>query len=240
MAQDPAPMDDLTSYKVRPPTPVTLTGHYLTLVPYNRTTHLDPLYHALGGTAGINERLAYFPNETYTAADGLGDWLDKVNSTANFTTLIAISNSTQEIVGMASYMRPDPANGVVEVGSVAHGSAMARSPLSTELHYLMAKHVFEDLGYRRYEWKCHNDNQPSKAAAVRYGFTFEGVFRQHMISRGRNRDTAWFSIIDGEWPDLKRAYEVWLGPGNFDEEGRQRRRLEDVRRELLASASART
>ena len=126
-------------------------------------------------------------------------------------------------------MRPDPANGVVEVGSVAHGAAMARSPMSTEAHYLMARHVFEDLGYRRYEWKCHNDNAPSKVTAVRLGFTFEGVFRQHIISKGANRDTAWFSMIDGEWPTLKRAFEAWLEPSNFNPEGEQKIRLEGMR-----------
>ena len=113
-------------------------------------------------------------------------------------------------VGMAHYMRPDPANGVVEIGGIAHGPAMARSPVSTEAQYLLAKHIFEDLGYRRYEWKCHNENKPSKRTAERLGFTFEGVFRQHMLSKHANRDTAWFSIIDGEWPALAQSFERWL------------------------------
>lgn len=144
-------------------------------------------------------------------------------------TLVFVENATGDVVGMASYMRPDPANGVVEVGSVAHGARMKRSPLSTEAHYLMAKHVFEDLGYRRYEWKCHNQNEPSKITAKRYGFTFEGVFRQHMISKGANRDTAWFSMIDGEWPLIGKAFEIWLSPENFTADGAQKRKLEDIR-----------
>ena len=98
----------------------------------------------------------------------------------------------------------------------------------------MARHVFEDLGYRRYEWKCHNDNEPSKASARRYGFTYEGLFRQHMLSKGQNRDTAWFSMIDGEWPLLKAAFEAWLDPVNFDAMGKQIAKLEDIRASLQA------
>jgi len=135
-------------------------------------------------------------------------------------------------------MRPDPKYGVVEVGSVAHGPTVQRSPLTTEVHYLMARHVFEDLGYRRYEWKCHNENEPSRRAAIRYGFSYEGIFRQHMISKGANRDTAWFSMIDGEWPLLKQAFETWLSPDNFDRDGGQRRRLEDIRAEHAKEAAA--
>ena len=106
---------------------------------------------------------------------------------------------------------------------------MSRSPLSTEAHYLLARHVFEDLGYRRYEWKCHNENEPSKVTARRYGFSFEGVFRQHMLSKGKNRDTAWFSILDSEWPACNAAFERWLAADNFDAEGRQQQRLQDLR-----------
>ena len=109
---------------------------------------------------------------------------------------------------------------------------------STELHYLMAKHVFDDLGYRRYEWKCHNENEASKVTARRYGFTFEGVFRQHVISRGANRDTAWFSMIDSEWPVIKAAFEAWLAPENFDADGKQKRKLEDIRTEIAEGTAA--
>jgi RimJ/RimL family protein N-acetyltransferase len=129
-------------------------------------------------------------------------------------------------------MRADPVNGVVEIGGVAHGPEMKRSPLSTEAHYLMAKHVFEELGYRRYEWKCDNKNEASKTTALRYGFSFEGVFRQHMISKRRNRDTAWFSMIDAEWPLINDAFEAWLSPENFNDAGDQKRRLQDIRADL--------
>ncbi|RYE53147.1 MAG: N-acetyltransferase, partial [Rhizobiaceae bacterium] len=110
-----------------------------------------------------------------------------------------------------------------------HGLAMARSPLSTEVHYLMARHVFDDLGYRRYEWKCDNGNAASKVTAVRLGFSFEGVFRKHMLSRGKNRDTAWFAMINDEWPRIRAAFEAWLDPDNFNADGSQKRKLEDIR-----------
>ncbi len=118
-------------------------------------------------------------------------------------------------------MRIDPANRVIEVGNIIFTPALQRSCGATEAMYLMARHVFEDLGYRRYEWKCNAFNQPSRRAALRLGFVFEGVFRQHMIVKGRNRDTAWFSMLDSEWPLRKASFEQWLAPSNFDPAGRQ-------------------
>ncbi|NHT77917.1 GNAT family N-acetyltransferase [Rhizobiaceae bacterium CRRU44] len=227
---------DLTKWAGCPaPKPVTLEGAYVVLEPYDRVLHLQALWDAFGGLA-INERLRYFPQAAFADADAFGVWLDAAQ--ANWVTLIFRDKASRDVVGMASYMRPDPTFGVVEVGSVAHSDAMARSPLATEAHYLMARHVFEDLGYRRYEWKCHNDNTPSKVAAVRLGFTFEGIFRQHMVAKGANRDTAWFSMIDGEWPVLEAAFKAWLAPENFDAEGRQRRRLEDLRADIAATIGA--
>jgi RimJ/RimL family protein N-acetyltransferase len=220
---------DLSSWAGCPaPKPVRLEGRYVVLEPYDRVAHLDALWEAFDGLA-INERLRYFPQAAFPDMSAFGAWLDAAQ--VNWVTLVFRDKVAGNVVGMSSYMRPDPANGVVEVGSVAHAAAMARSPLSTEVHYLMARHVFADLGYRRYEWKCHNDNAPSKAAALRLGFTFEGIFRQHMVAKGANRDTAWFSMIDSEWPHLAAAFEAWLSPDNFDADGRQRRRLEDLRAE---------
>jgi RimJ/RimL family protein N-acetyltransferase len=125
-------------------------------------------------------------------------------------------------------MRIDPANRVIEVGHVMYTPAMQRSARATEAQYLFARHVFDELGYRRYEWKCDNLNAPSRRAAERFGFTFEGVFRQHMIVKGRNRDTAWFAMLDGEWPARKAAYERWLKPDNFDGQGRQKTSLSEL------------
>lgn len=221
-------MHDLSNWKSCPaPEGFSVTGRYVMIEPFRRDVHETALWEALGGS-DINELIRYFPNGPYEAAGQLADWLEANKSTGTVVCIFR-NRRTGDIVGMASLMRPDPANGVVEVGSVAHGAAMARSPMSTEAHYLMARHVFEDLGYRRYEWKCHNDNAPSKVTAARLGFTFEGVFRQHIISKGANRDTAWFSMIDGEWPALKRAFEAWLEPSNFNPEGEQKIRLEGMR-----------
>lgn len=222
-------MRDLSEFKGCPaPTPVTLKGRFVTVEPYERERHLQALWDAFGGME-INPLLKYFTSNDFEGIEDFGAMLDNCQTKANWVVHVFRDNASGQVVGMSSYMRADPANGAVEVGGVAHGAAMARSPLATEAHYLMARHVFDDLGYRRYEWKCHNENEPSKAAALRYGFTYEGLFRQHMLSKGKNRDTAWFSMIDGEWPAIRAAFEAWLAPANFDADGRQRRKLEDIR-----------
>jgi RimJ/RimL family protein N-acetyltransferase len=114
---------------------------------------------------------------------------------------------------------------VIEVGNIVYGPSLQRTPLATEAQYLLARYVFETLGYRRYEWKCNALNAPSRRAALRLGFSFEGIFRAHMIVKGRNRDTAWYSMLDSEWPARRRAFERWLAPENFDAQGRQRKSL---------------
>jgi RimJ/RimL family protein N-acetyltransferase len=129
--------------------------------------------------------------------------------------------------GVASYLRVDPANGSIEVGHIAYAPSLQRTRAGTEAMYLMMRRAFE-LGYRRYEWKCDALNAPSRAAAARLGFSFEGVFRQAMVNKGRNRDTAWYSVVDGEWPRLRAAFERWLDPANFDEAGRQRSSLQSL------------
>jgi RimJ/RimL family protein N-acetyltransferase len=128
-------------------------------------------------------------------------------------------------VGYASFIRIEPIHRVIEVGSILYAPRMQQTALATEAMYLMARHVFEGLGYRRYEWKCNSLNAPSRRAALRLGFTFEGIFRQHMIVKGRNRDTAWFSMLDSEWPVRKANFERWLDPSNFDPDGRQKMAL---------------
>ena len=136
-----------------------------------------------------------------------------------------VPKSSGRAQGYASYMRIDPANGVIEVGNILLAPSLQRTTAATEAMYLMAKHVFEDLGYRRYEWKCNAKNEPSMRAALRLGFTYEGIFRQHMVVKGENRDTAWYSMLDSEWPARKMAFEAWLDPANFDGEGRQQKSL---------------
>jgi RimJ/RimL family protein N-acetyltransferase len=125
-------------------------------------------------------------------------------------------------VGIVSYLRIEPEHACTEIGHIWFGASLQRTPAATEVVYLLARHAFDDLGNRRLEWKCDAANARSRRAAERFGFTFEGVFRQHMIVNGRNRDTAWFSIVDGEWPEVRVAFERWLDPANFDADGRQR------------------
>ncbi|KQW29393.1 acetyltransferase [Rhizobium sp. Root274] len=226
-------MRDLSTFKgCAAPQPVRLEGRFVVIEPYNRATHLEALWEGLGGIE-INPLLKYFTQPDFNDIADFDVWLTAVQK-GGWVTEVFRDKATGKVVGMANYMRPDPANGVVEIGGVAHGPDMSRTPLATEAHYLLAQHVFEDLGYRRYEWKCHNENAPSKASALRYGFQFEGVFRQHMLSKGKNRDTAWFSMIDGEWPLLAAAFEAWLSPDNFDGEGKQKQKLEDLRASLAA------
>ena len=229
-------MNDLTNWKGCPaPRPVALEGRYVSIEPYDRARHLQPLWDAFGGMA-INPLLRYFAQDDFAGIEDFDAWSEAVLK-GGWVREVIVEKATGCVVGMAHYMRPDPANGVVEIGGIAHGPDMARSPLSTEAQYLLAKHAFEDLGYRRYEWKCDNRNAASKRTAERLGFTFEGVFRQHMLSKRENRDTAWFSIIDGEWPVTARAFDLWLDPSNFDGEGRQKQRLEDIRASLKADAA---
>lgn len=226
-------MRDLENWTSREaPRDVRLEGRFLELQPFVAAKQAEALWQALGGAAGINELLRYFPCPLFQSVSDFTQWLE--SNQGSWVTLVASNRTTGEIVGMASYMRIDTANGVIEVGSVAHGASMARKPAATELHYLMARHVFEDLGYRRYEWKCHDDNKPSKRAAERLGFTFEGVFRQHMISKSANRDTAWYAMIDKDWPVIGQALKNWLSPDNFDPAGNQRQTLEEIRAAFIA------
>ena len=140
-----------------------------------------------------------------------------------------VERRSRRALGMASFLRIEQGHGVIEVGHIWYSPALQRTRLATEAMYVMARHVFDDLGYRRYEWKCNALNEPSRRAAVRLGFTFEGVFRQHMVIKGANRDTAWYSMLDGEWPAAKAAFEAWLRPDNFDADGRQLRSLAELR-----------
>lgn len=137
-------------------------------------------------------------------------------------------------IGVASYLRIDPKMGSIEVGHIAYSPLLQRTPIATEAMYLMMRRVFEELGYRRYEWKCDSTNNKSCAAAKRYGFTFEGIFRQAVVYKGRNRDTAWYAMIDKEWPKLKIAYEQWLADDNFDADGHQRVSLSELTKQALS------
>ena len=222
-------MTDLSNWTARPrPSRATLDGRYVRLEPLSAAAHGDDLYRA--ATEGdADGRFRWLFETTPQDRSGFDAWLQKVEASEDPLFFVVIDKSTGEAVGRQTLMRIDPTYGVIEIGNIHWGPKMQRSRMSTEAQYLFTRYVFDDLGYRRYEWKCNNRNEPSKSAALRFGFSFEGIFRQHMIVKGENRDTAWYSIIDGEWPALKAAYEAWLDPSNFDADSRQRRRLEDIR-----------
>jgi len=205
----------------QPPQPVTLEGRYCRLEPM-ADSHAADMYAAISGPE-MEARHRYLGNLTPPAdLAGLRDWIIKANASPEWVYFSVIDNNTGRCGGRQAFMRIRPEHASIEIGGVLWGEGVARTRIATEAFYLMAKHVFEDLGYRRFEWKCHNENLPSKKAAQRFGFTFEGIFRQDQIIRGQNRDTAWFSMLDKEWPAIKVAFETWLAPENFDEYGQQK------------------
>jgi RimJ/RimL family protein N-acetyltransferase len=210
---------------VRPAGPVTLRGRTVTLEPLSAEQHAADLWQAVHGHDEVWSWL--FDGPYPTEQDFYKAVQEKEN--ARGTVFLAIvPGPDAKAAGWASFMRMEPAHGVIEVGNILLSPALQRTTAATEAMYLMASHVFDHLGYRRYEWKCNAENKPSRQAAERLGFTFEGVFRQHMVVKGRNRDTAWFSMLDTEWPTRKHTFEAWLDKGNFDELGRQRRRLTEA------------
>jgi RimJ/RimL family protein N-acetyltransferase len=222
--------DDLKNWQPRPrPERKVLEGRYVQLEPLDAKKHGDGLYEA-STVPDADQRFAWlFENPPRSRAE-FDAWLAKVEASQDPVYFAVIDKASGKVAGRQTLMRIDQNHGVIEIGSIYWGPLISRKPAATEAQYLFARHVFDDLGYRRYEWKCHNDNGPSKRAAERFGFTFEGIFRQHMIAKGANRDTAWYSIIDKEWPALKKAYENWLDPSNFDHQGVQERRLDDFRK----------
>ncbi len=207
---------------VPPPRPVTLRGRTVTLEPLDAARHAAALWEQVRGHDALWTYLADGP---YATEEDFRRALELKQAAADAVFLAIVPLATGLAAGYASYMRIEPAHGVVEVGNILLAPALQRTTAATEAMYLMARHVFDDLGYRRYEWKCNAENHPSRRAALRLGFTFEGIFRQHMVVKDRNRDTAWFSVLDKDWPARKRAFEAWLDPANFDAEGRQRQSL---------------
>jgi RimJ/RimL family protein N-acetyltransferase len=204
-----------------------LPGRYVTIRPLDPATHLQDLY---DGTHGPNREAfwLYMSEGPFSDPTVFRAYLEKRARSDDPLSFSINDNETGRAVGHASYMRITPEHRVIEVGNIFYTSALARKPGGTEAMYLMARHVFEDLGYRRYEWKCNALNMPSRRAALRLGFSFEGIFLQHMIQKNRNRDTAWYSMLDYEWSSYKAAYEDWLSPENFDSSGKQRRALGEL------------
>lgn len=208
-----------------------MEGVYVRLEPLDRARHGDGLYEA-SAVADAGRRFAWLYEDPPGDRASFLRWVAYASAKEDPLYFAVIDKASGKAGGRQTLMRIDAANGCVEIGHIYWGPLVSRRPGASEALFLFAAYVFDELGYRRFEWKCDNDNEPSKRAALRFGFTFEGQFRQHMVIKGANRDTAWFAMIDGEWPALRRAYQAWLEPSNFDAAGNQKRRLEDLRREL--------
>lgn len=217
----------------RTPSRVVLEGESVRLEPLDPGGHGSQLYTAADGADDLWTYLAYGP-----FADGrdFAAWLEERAASADPLFYTVIDRAAGQAQGMAAFMRMAPEHGVIEIGHIWFAPALQRTRQASEAIYLMSRHAFDDLGNRRLEWKCDFLNEPSKRAADRFGFTFEGVFRQHMVVKDRNRDTAWYSILDSEWPSRRAAFEAWLAPDNFDPQGRQRRSLSELREGILAAS----
>lgn len=206
-----------------------LPGERVVLEPLDWDAHGDGLYRAVAEPS-LADLWTYMPVGPFETQTAFRKIFSSVAAAGNWQTMVICGRDSGTVLGMASYMRLREAHGSAEVGCVAFGPALKRTPEATEAMYLMAAHLFDELGYRRYEWKCHNENAASKRAAERFGFAFEGVFRNDMIMKGQNRDTAWFAMIDADWPNIKKAFQHWLAPRNFDAGGQQKQTLEHFRR----------
>ena len=205
-----------------------MEGRYCRLEPYSAARHAADLFEA--NSLDADGRMwTWMPSGPFATFDDYLAWARTAEATEDPLFFAVVDKTTEKAVGAASYLRIDPANGVIEVGWIQWSPLLQKRPAATEAMYLMMARVFDELGYRRYEWKCNDLNAGSKRAAVRLGFSFEGLFRQASVVKGRNRDTAWYSIIDSEWPSAKAGFEAWLAPENFDADGRQKRTLEACR-----------
>lgn len=203
------------------PSRATLEGSGVILAPLDPSAHGETLWQGAGGeeNAGLWRYLFAGPFSDRRAFD---EYLDKSATSDEPLFFAIVDRPSAKAAGMAAYLNVNPAHRTIEVGSILFLPGFQRSRGATEAMYLMARHAFEDLGYRRYEWKCNALNLPSRRAALRLGFTYEGIFRRHMIVKGRSRDTAWFSMIDSEWAARKARFQRWLDPANFDADGRQK------------------
>jgi RimJ/RimL family protein N-acetyltransferase len=208
-----------------PPVPARqpLEGRYCRLEPLDPARHGDGLFAAISGAEA--ERLhRWLPEEAPADRSLFEPWLAEKSASKDPLFFAVIDRATGAVGGRQTLMRITPKDGVIEIGNILWAPAIAGTRVATEALFLFADHAFS-LGYRRFEWKCNNANEPSKRAALRFGFIFEGIFRQHMIVKGQSRDTAWFAIIDQDWPRLRAAYMTWLAPGNFDASGQQKTKL---------------
>lgn len=199
-----------------------LEGARVHLEPLDPARHADALFAASHGPAADPGLWTHLPYGPFASRAAFAEHLAGQAASRDPAFLAVVDGRTGRAGGVVSYLRADPEHRVIEIGHIWFGAALQRTPQATEAVYLLARRAFEELEVRRLEWKCDAANARSRAAAERFGFVFEGVFRQHMLVKGRNRDTAWYAMLDGEWPAVRAAFESWLAPENFDADGRQR------------------
>lgn len=203
-------------------------GRYCRLEPLDADRHAAALFDAWSEAPDGRDWTYMFPERPPDLA-ACRAYVQQASESRDPLHYAIIDAATGAAVGSAALMRMDPVHGVIEVGAISYSPRLKKTRAGTEAMYLMMRRAFDELGYRRYEWKCDDLNAASRAAALRYGFQYEGTFRQVIVYKGRSRDTAWFSILDGEWPRVRAAFETWLADENFDASGRQRRSLADIR-----------
>lgn len=222
-------MNDLSNWQpCARPGQEKLTGLYVQLEPYDQSCHGEGLFAAICG-AGNEDLWAYLPLGPFSKLEAFQGLLKQAHEILGWETMVIRAVGTAEFLGMASYMRIREDHGSAEVGCVVFSKKLQRTRAATDAMYLMARHVLCGLGYRRYEWKCDNANKASKRAALRFGFSYEGIFRNDMVAKGRNRDTAWYAVIDQDWPDIEAAFKTWLDPKNFGNDGKQLQSLGALR-----------
>lgn len=206
------------------PPRTTMAGRFCRVEPLDVRMHGADLYSGVGAAAANDGRWTYLPYGPFESESGFFEWLDSAASTDD-PFFHSITDPQGRAIGLAAYMRIDRSNGVIEAGHLNFSPLLQRTPAATEAMYLLLRRAFDELQYRRFEWKCDSLNEPSRRAALRLGFSYEGLFRQAVVYKRRNRDTAWYSITDAEWPARRAALEAWLSPSNFDSAGAQRRPL---------------
>jgi RimJ/RimL family protein N-acetyltransferase len=218
-----------------PPPRTPMTGRHVIVEPVSPGKHAHGLYRAYR-EAPDGRDWTYLFVERPEGEEAFQAYVQRMSESPDPMHHAIVDIVTGQALGTAAFMRIERAHGVIEVGSIAYAPALKRTRGATEAMYLMMRRAFDELGYRRYEWKCDRLNAPSRAAAVRHGFTFEGIFRKAIVYKGRSRDTAWYAITDEDWPRVRAAFEAWLAPDNFDRHGRQLRRLEEIRMALVPAA----
>ena len=242
-AQIPRETDQVSGLPIGPrvdatpaqfPQHVVLDGRYCRLVPLDPAQHGDDLFRASTPTDAA-ARFLYLFEEPPTERAEFQSWLQKAAASTDPLFFAVVDKRTGKVEGRQTLMRIDPPNRVIETGSIYWGPQISRSAVTTEANFLFAKYVFESLGYRRFEWKCNALNAPSRAAAERFGFVYEGHFRRAVVIKGRTRDTSWYSMISDDWPKLRAAYETWLAPDNFDAQGQQKTTLSVLTKKALAT-----